>query len=126
MPIFKKDKGVDVLDYTRLQKKGLLKVPEKKDGMPLKVNSQGYVDLGVSSLPSTDSSNASNSSNISDVSALGFLDSLASSTSSSNESYFGSSSGENSVEIAGLKNKIEDLEYKIRVLEDKIAKLDGS
>lgn len=129
--IFKKSGGVDVLDFTRLQKKGILKVPEKSE-QSVKVNAQGYVDLGVSVLPKSEPmqepvpSYSSANPNES-VSALGFLDSLASSngTSSSEQpNYFGSS-GSSELELQGLKNKIEDLEYKIRVLEDKIAKLEG-
>lgn len=134
MGIFKRSDSVDVLDLTKLQKKGLLKIPEKEVEPDVKVNSQGYVDLGISVMPSSvDSSPATESSPATSSDSgggmFGFLDSVASSSSASSseqQSYFGSSSSGNSdLEISGLKNKIEDLEYKLRVLEDKIAKLGG-
>ncbi len=123
MPIFKKEKGVDVLDFTTLQKKGILNIPEKNVEMPVRVNSQGYVDLGVSAAPSPSvaSEGIPSYSSGGGVSALGFLDSLASSAAASSSEPV-SVSGDN-LEIQGLKNKIEDLEYKIRVLEDKISRL---
>ena len=120
MPIFKKEKGVDVLDFTTLQKKGILNIPEKNVEMPVKVNSQGYVDLGVSAAPSVASEGIPGCSSGGGVSALGFLDSLASSAAASGEPV---SVSVDTLEIQGLKNKIEDLEYKIRVLEDKISRL---
>jgi hypothetical protein len=136
MSIFKKSEGVDVLDFTRLQKKGLLKVPEQKAESNIKVNSQGYVDLGLSNLSNSNSASESApsypspSSESNGASALGFLDSLASSSPSSSgsseqQSYFGSSPENNSLDLQGLKNKIEDLEYKMRMLEDKISKMGG-
>ncbi|MBS3076705.1 hypothetical protein J4233_00365 [Candidatus Pacearchaeota archaeon] len=130
MVTFKKS-SVDVLDFTKLQKKGLLKVPERKAEQNVRVNSQGYIDLGISNLSNTTSpvqentQSYSGSEGGSGASALGFLDSLASSASSSGSSVYSSQTSD-SVELQGLKNKIEDLEYKMRVLEDKIAKIEGS
>lgn len=122
MSIFKKSDSVDVLDLTKLQKKGLLKLPEQKTE-PIKVNSQGYVDLGISVLPVSESVKEAPSYNpVNDgAGALGFLDSLAN-VSASPEPIVSAGSD---IEIQGLKNKIEDLEYKLRVLEDKISKLGG-
>ena len=130
MVTFKKS-SVDVLDFTKLQKKGLLKVPERKAEQRVRVNSQGYIDLGISNLSNTTSpvqentQSYSGSEGGSGASALGFLDSLASASSPSDSSVY-SGSGDSSLDIQGLKNKIEDLEYKLRVLEDKIAKIEGN
>lgn len=151
MPIFKK-KSDDVLDLTDLKRRGLFKFDEDKEKVGREADSSGYFDFSqsssaASSEPSQDEINklieqSSQQAQQEDsgASALGFLDTFASSASPSSEqsSYFssssssesslssgGSSSGSDSLEIQGLKNKIEDLEYKLRVLEDKISRLDG-
>lgn len=141
----------DVLDLPDMQRRGLLKKnTEKKEENVGKVNSQGYVDFssfrqqtqtpGVTTepVPSYSSDRPTYSSDtpapsFSDgAGALGFLDALASSAPASSvslaESSYGSSSngGADNVEIQGLKNKIEDLEYKLDRLMEKIAKMEGS
>jgi hypothetical protein len=113
MSIFKK--GIDVLDFTELQKRGLLKVPEKKAEDNVTVNSEGYAVLG------SPSASASGSSAESGAGALGFLDALAGvGTSSGN-----TSSSVDATELQGLKNKIDDLEYKLDRLMEKIAKMEN-
>jgi len=133
MSIFKKKGEVDVLDLTDLQRRGLFKVPENKQEQPIEVNSSGYVEFSQntgssSGWPSQGKINQTIQSSESPADgseggagALGFLDSLA--LSGPSESPVGS--GVDSLEIQSLKNKINDLEYKLRVLEDKIARLGG-
>ncbi len=104
----------DVLDLTDLQKRGLLKkLPEKVEEAP-KVNSQGYVELAGAQ------GSSSNSECSSSLAGAG--------TGNSEKSYFDSSansSNVDSVEFQGLKNKIDDLEYKLDRLMEKIAILES-
>ena len=101
MGLFKK-KGIDVLDLTLLQKRGILKVPEEKD-----------LDL-TRPFAQSSSSLAQNST---ESSAFGFLDNLASNSSASNSAPSFNNSDSN-LEVQGLKNKLEDFEYKLeRLLE---------
>lgn len=111
MSFFKKE--LDVLDLTDLQKRGLLKKAEEIKKQ--EDNSGGYVDFTKSGTSASESPSGANPFDF-----LGSLSGVGASTPSSQ-----SSSAEGSLEIQSLKNKIEDLEYKLRVLEDTIAKLEG-
>lgn len=124
MSIFKR--GADI-DFTLMHKKGIIKVPERKGLGNVRVNSQGLVDFtgassDVTSSSSTGSSSSSDSSSTQSVSPFGFLDSLATSSSSSS-----SSSGlENSMrspdmELNALKIKVDDLDFKIGQLVEKLS-----
>ncbi len=115
-------KGVETIDYTLLQKKGFIKKTERvKPGF--KVDSAGMIDLtstANNSIPpvSTDNSNSN---------PFGFLDSLAQSSSSTSDNL--SSSGypstsniqSDGVEMNALKIKIDDLEYKLSQLLEKLS-----
>ena len=112
----------DVLDLTDLQRRGLLKKAEeiqKQNSGAGKVDSGGYVDMSTfqKTEPAVSGESAAN--------PLGFLDSLASTNSSSISNYSSGSNGD-SLELQGLKSKIEDLEYKLDRLMEKIAKLEES
>ncbi len=153
MGIFKKSGSVDVLDIPSLQKKGILKragfekyeAEMNKSDMPsgIKVTS-GFVDLTSFSDPSVPSSGfaTENNSPLSSLSTpgmdspFGMLDSLAQSASSNNGSYFNndsnplsslstsSSSESSSSEVNALKLKIDDLEYKLGTLLEKLARIE--
>ena len=122
-------RGIDVIDYTLLQKKGLMKkAPEvKKD---YSVNSQGFVDLtsgnqNISNL----AENASSSVNTNQSSDLfGFLDNIAQSSASQQNSNLDiqtSNQNINNGEVNSLKIKIDDLEYKLTNLIDKLGLIES-
>jgi len=112
--------GVDFIDYTYLQKRGLIKRKEVKNQEGVSLTKDGFVQLSEAEKASVSDNQASSST----FNPFGFLDN-ASSGNGSSESYYGNSgsggvSEENKdLEIQGLKNKIEDLEYKLEKLIEK-------
>lgn len=124
MGVFGKDG--EYIDYTLLKKRGLLKARE--DELKSQVNEEGVLDLtSAYSIPSLSSSPSSVSSS---ASPFDMLSSLASANSSSSSSYPSNSypthslsSSSDSAEVNALKLKIEDLEYKLNALIDKIDKM---
>lgn len=135
MGLFGKD---EVVDYTLLAKKGLLKLPAEKKA---EFKTEGdFVDLGSGADSGSSACAQSASSSGSAMPDLGFLGSMAS-VGASQSSSAGSSSeitpyySENSsnaepANVAHLKVKIEDMEYKmdrfierIDKLEEKLARL---
>ena len=131
MAIFKRKGDEEVLDLTDMQRRGLLQKAaeiEKQFAMQKK-DSSGYFDFTGASSSSGTIAEASPTSYSSGGtgSQFDFLDALASTSGGSSGASVNSSSsgagGVNSLEIQGLKNKIDDLEYKLRVLEDKVAGL---
>ncbi len=105
MSIFKKEEGVDVLDLTLLQKKGILKVPEIKDE---------YVDI-------TKVNQQSSGVKAESVSPFSFLDSLAQSNSSSSSSI----TSDNSADLSNLRVQIDNLEFKIERLLERLDKIES-
>lgn len=107
MSIFKKKEGIDVLDLTLLQKRGILKVPEIKED---------FIDL-------TKSQNTSNeTASSSAASPFSFLDSLAQSNSTSSTSNITSN---NSAEVSNLRVQIDNLEFKIERLLERLDKIES-
>lgn len=101
---------MEVIDYTFLKKRGLLKVPETN-------NEEDFVDLtSVKSndIPSTNSSSA--------MSDFGFLSNMAS-IGAGNETNTPSASSDS--EISSLKIKLDNLEYKFERLIEKMEKIEG-
>ncbi|MFH1802735.1 MAG: hypothetical protein ABH864_04805 [archaeon] len=128
MSIFKKRGSEDVLDLTDMQRRGLLqKSAEIERQFVQRKDSAGYFDFtGVTSGAGTGVTACSNNPSSGTGSQFDFLDALASTSgASSSGSASSGSSGVDSLEIQGLKNKIDDLEYKLQILEDKTAKLSG-
>jgi hypothetical protein len=117
---------VDLIDYTYLQKRGLIKKEEiKPEG--IKITNDGFIDLNNST--ENDSSYSSsggdllsslagasgNTNNVGETAGvLSLFDNVSSNTSSS------SVNTDSSLEVQGLKLKIDDLEYKINSLLEKI------
>jgi len=104
-------KGPEVIDLTELQKKGILersKAIEQQNRITLG-NEDKIVDL-------------SNNSNSSDSGAFGFLSSLANAggVGGSNDSNLISASHD----LRGLKNKIEDIEYKLEKFIERLNKIE--
>ncbi len=111
MSLFKKERGVDVVDYTLLQKKGLLRrVPRPAAPSP----SLSPSPPSLSSSPATLSSES--------VSPFSFFDSVASSAATSSFSSDTSSSGlQSGPDVGNLKIKVDDVEYKMERLLERLA-----
>lgn len=121
--------GNDYIDYTLLKKKGLLKVEEQKD----------VIDLSASNLPTSTpsfqpSQSATSTPTSENSNPFGFLDSNPTSTPTPTSffndtpSYSQTSESQNSSqphEFNALKLKVEDLEYKLERLLEKITKVES-
>jgi hypothetical protein len=129
-------KGADI-DYTLLQKKGIIKKKTEKE-LPYKINSKGEIDLTQPTADFKPLSEASMSnSSISNENPFNFLDNLAKSSSDSasqndfvSDPFSGTApTKDKGEEITAMKIKVEDLEYKLERLIDKLSmiesKLDG-
>lgn len=137
--------GVDLIDYTYLQKRGLIKKTESSS-LGLKADTSGYVDIGpalaeeisassVESYPSSSSINSTanetstSSSNDSSNPLAGFfggMESTASSTTSDQQttSYYSNETA-NSVSLSNfnsdaMKSKLDDLELKLNSITEKL------
>lgn len=109
MGLFKKESG-DIIDYTLLQKKGILKLPKQKEEV---------IDL-TKNLNSNDSTNQTGN-----ISPFGFLDSLAGASGQTNSVNAGFQTSNDNSEINALKLKIDDLEYKLARLTEKLDKVNS-
>jgi hypothetical protein len=117
MSLFRKESG-DILDFTILQKRGLLKKDETS-----KTNSQineraGSIDLTPTFPSAPQSITSVNNSQPQDL--FGFLDSK-----SEGSSISFTPEPTQSKEVEHLKVKIDDLEYKIERLLEKLALLES-
>jgi len=123
MRMFKK-RGPDVVDLTQLQRKGTLQrsralVREKEGSI-----NQDVVDLGtMKGVVAREEKQISRDNNVS--SGFDFLSNFADigKENSSNISKV-SNTGEN-LDVAGLKNKIEDIEYKLEKFIERINKIEN-
>src|SRR3989339_1520059 len=123
-------RGADI-DFTLMHRKGLIKVPARKTNAGVKVNSQGMIDFsGAGISESSSSSSVSSPSPFSSeqgsgaVSPFGFLDSMASASSSSSPSGLENSMRSPDLEVNALKLKVEDLDFKIGQLMEKLATME--
>jgi len=118
-------KGLDTIDYTLLAKRGLIRRSEEKP-LSLKVDSRGMIDLTQINNEGRRNDLNSTSSNVNNgnTNPFNFLDNLANSSSSNNlSSDFlapNPKTNESDAEIISLKIKIDDLEYKLAQLVDKL------
>ena len=131
-----KKKGVDVVDLGEMQRKGYLR------GDSGEVDEEGIVDLGVS--PVASSSESSSPPTPSGGSMFGMLDSLAGAGNSSSESSSGGESGVTSfgssggysdklkvargsrlAEFNSMKVKMEDIEYKVDKMIERLEALEA-
>lgn len=114
----KRSSDFEMLDYTLLQKRGILKIPQQE-------KAQDVIDFTQAASPSSAPIQTAYSALASD-NPFGMLDTFAqmgaTTPSSSNTEIAPSSSSE----VQALKIKIEDLEYKLERLVEKIAKMDSS
>lgn len=143
MSFLSKKRGPDI-DFTLLQKKGLIKKgPERKLGV--KVDKAGFIELANS----VGNINGQSSASVQGTSSLGFLENMvetqASSASPTSENPLGGffdnpsqfnppqmpggderpNAGASADELNSLKVKLDDLEYKLGVLLDRIEKLES-
>ena len=119
---------VDYFDYTLLQKKGLLKIEEQPKEESVKVDNQGFVDF-TQSTNSVSSSSQSSSSSAPADNMFGFLDNPASSSNpSTSSSIYGNSSSstssDNNSDVNALRLKLDDTEYKLERLIERLAKIE--
>ena len=118
-------KGVETIDYTLLQKKCFIKQREV-DNHGLKVDSKGMLDFTSFSQP-VKNENVIQISSENSISPFSFLDNAVQ-TSSSNSPLSDSFSpqsltatnSDNGSEINAVKIKIDDLEFKLTQLVDKL------
>lgn len=110
--------GVDVLDLTSLQKRGILKIPREEE------SHADVMDLTqpTSSLPAPLPAPAAPSSDTS--SAFDFLSSFAQSSAAEPARAPHESSGDVHAKLDTIINKIEDTMYKIEVLSGRVAQLE--
>ena len=121
---------VDYVDYTLLQKKGLLKIKNESQTQEesVKVDNQGFVDF-------TQSTNSSPSNTVPAASSapagdmFGFLDNPTPPSSSS--AIYGNSSSSSSLtssdtssDVNALRLKLDDTEYKIERLIERLARIE--
>ena len=101
-----------VIDYTLLKKKGFLEDKSETDEInkteKMKTDKEGFLDLGDSPSP------------------FDFLDNTQNSGISSDRQPLpdNSDSGSGNSEISELRIKLDDAEYKIKLLEDRIKELE--
>lgn len=113
-------RGADI-DFTLMHRKGLIKVPERKTNAGVKVNSQGMIDFsGMNAGESSGSVSAVSPEAAG--SPFGFLDSMA--TSSSSSSGLENSMRSSDSDVSALKIKVDDLDFKIGQLMEKLAAME--
>jgi len=124
--------SIDTIDYTYLQKKGFIKKREGKKP-PFKVDSKGMIDfttmendsLGNSQKITDNNSNNPFSflNNISEASK----DNQSNTTNPLSDSFSTSASNisDGNAEINSVKIKIDDLEFKLAQLVDKLSLIEG-
>ncbi|MEM4271770.1 MAG: hypothetical protein QXD13_01635 [Candidatus Pacearchaeota archaeon] len=120
MGFFKEAKYVD---YTLLKKKGILKVPEM--GNTELRSDEGFVDVSavMKNAPSdVDNSNLNTSSATPDLGFLGDMAGIGSTNSATNIT--NDSSGPINSDLSSMKVKIEDIEYKLDRLVDRLIKIE--
>jgi len=128
-------KGIDVIDLGEMQRKGLLR------GSGVEKDEESVVDLGAMGISSGSRRSGVEKDESGGASVLGFLDNLAGlgrgksvgSVSSGEGSSYGSYSERlkaarksRLAEFNNMKVKMEDLEYKIDRLIERLEKVEGS
>lgn len=126
MGIFRKrSDSMDVIDLPMLEKRGLIKIPKRKNsGLKSRDGFLDFTDARAENIALSRLTNSSSSSSAgSSGSPFNFLDSLAGAGNTGN-SLSSSSSGDSSG-LNELKIKIEDLEYKLGRLLERIESMDS-
>lgn len=126
--------GVDLIDYTYLQKRGLIKKSEDlKSGV--KMTNDGFLDLSnvtPSNEININANNLNNNNSTSEPTAnpLSFFDNISSNATTNTEttSFYPSTpsslnNSNDNLELNGLKLKMDDLEFKLSGLLEKIEQI---
>ena|SRR3989344_3909828 len=114
MSVFKK-KGIDIYDYTLLQKKGFIKKEESKKGV--EITKDGYFVLGKNEESAEKPQSQSSSEN---TNPLAFFDNFSAAT----PTVLSASSSVGSADVDDIKVKLDDFEYKLNRLMEKLAEIE--
>lgn len=123
MALFKKkDKSIEIIDLTELQRKGILQKSQQIEKNNEAINSkEGYVDL--SNLALTQSHAESISTQPKEIESPEFLSSLANIGANEDSAQI-TNQAESSKELNQLKLKMEDLEYKLDSFIERLTRLE--
>ena len=114
--------GEDYVDYTLLKKKGILKLKEEKFKNSLRTEG-GFVDL--TGFKNEETSQPTQTETTTNTSNFGFLSDMASIGSNSNITNNNDNKTEvDEKELATLKVKLDDIEYKLERFLERIDKLE--
>jgi len=105
------------IDYTLLQKRGILKKSEAKK-LPFGFDKKGMIDF---TSPSVDNSSQTASSSGNEGGFFGFLDNPPAANSGSQSQGYYSNDSASGNEVSALKIKLEDLEFKLERFLERIA-----
>lgn len=123
MSFFRRNRG-DVIDFVELQKRGLLEAARAVEAdSRIPMSKEGIVDF--SALANANSSSGGSVGSNSGGGFLGFLDSPSSSSDSSFSNSMSNTNSNRGDEISHLKVKIEDLEFKLDRLMEKLARIES-
>ena len=114
--MFNKRGSVDIIDLPDLYRRKLISIPESPLDQETQITKDGFFDLSISS------QNTSNSQPIAKDSKeeTSFLNDFASIGSSNQNSQIEVKKENNSEEVSNLKWRIENLEYKLEQLIEKV------
>jgi len=127
MGLFKR--GADI-DFTEMQRRGLIKKQAIPEGNNTRVNAQGFVEFGqgANSMPS--SANNPSQSTDSTASPFGFLDTFASAsnagiTQTTTDIVPVVSQNQTAPDFSNLGFQVENLDFKLGVLTERLEKIEG-
>lgn len=125
---FFKEEGVDVLDLTLLKKKGILKI--KEDTSPevidlTKIDREGFAPLVSAVSSSVSESSTSSSASAPATTFVSFWDAPVNASPASVSNFSDLSADVGSVDVKNLSVKVEDVEYKIERLSEKLLALEN-
>ena len=124
MGLFKR--GADI-DFTEMQRRGLIRKQALPESDNVKVNAQGFVEFGQN--PNSMSSSANSQSPATDRSSpFGFLDTFASNagaTQTTTDITPVVSHTASSPDFANLGFQVENLDYKLGVLTERLGKIES-
>ena len=124
------EEGADIIDFTLLKKRGIINVPERKE-TPRNYEPVGDV-LDFTAIKPGEAAGSSEYNSSSGMPDLGFLGNMAAVGAENNStntatatSYYGNSNSGSEAELNALKIKIDDMDYKLNRLLEKLEKIEG-
>lgn len=125
-----KEEGVDIIDFTLLKKRGIINVPERKEA-PRNYEPVGDM-LDFTAIKPSEVAGSSEYSSSSGMPDLGFLGDMAtvgaennSTNTTATTSYYGNNDSGSGAELNALKIKMDDMDYKLNRLLEKLEKIEG-